>query len=322
MMISLGSGSSGSTTLTGDQLKARVSKMCSMEGAASSTSCGETGPLAVLAKMSRKWAGAQGLGACSFGGSNATTLSQVLSVGMFSDLICAKDGVDYCVVKNGGLSSSMSSMGPTGPTKEMLTQMCSPCAMTQFKIFARILGMMAQSDGGGVVEKDQQKVFQSMTSMIKGMCATDNDGSFCAMQPDIAMMLASQATPDAKSTQPTGGKKYAAMCSFCGRKIMGASMGMNPDRAERKKMADLMVQGCFKKDDMNKFCGEYVGECSLVFAYYTYVHSEHMVVILLFFDAFEFLLHATDSNKQYALTYPITMQYGRPQIQMVLPPVF
>jgi len=154
----------------------------------------------------------------------------------------------------------------------------------------------------GVVPKDQQKSFQSMTSMIKGMCATDNDGSFCAMQPDIVMMLASQATPDAKSTQPTGGKKYAAMCSFCGRKIMGASMGMNPDRAERKKMADLMVQGCFKKDDMNKFCGEYVGECSLVFAKYTYVHSEHMVVILLFFDAFEFLLHATDSNKQYALT--------------------
>jgi hypothetical protein len=178
MMISLsGSGSSGSPTLTGDQLRARVSKMCSMEGPASSTSCGETGPLAVLAKMSRKWAGAQGLGACSFGGSNTTTLSQVLSVGMFSDLICAKDSVDYCVVK-GGLSSSMSSMGATGetgPTKEMLTQMCSPYAMTQFKIFARILGMMAQSDGGGVVPKDQQKSFQSMTSMIKGMCATDKD---------------------------------------------------------------------------------------------------------------------------------------------------
>jgi hypothetical protein len=272
MMTSL----SGSTTLKGDPLKALVSKMCSMEGPASATSCGETGPLAVLTKMSRKWAGAQGLGACSFGGSNTTTMSQVLSVGMFSDLICAKDGVDYCVVKNGALTSSMSGMsstGSTGPTKETLTQMCSPCAMTQFKIFASILGMMAaQSDGGGVVQKDQQKMFQSMTSMIKGLCATDKDETFCAMKPDIQMMIASQATPDEKTTQPTVDKKYAAMCSFCGRKIMGAMMGTNPDRAERKKMADQMVQGCFKKDDMNKFCGEYVGECSLVFASIMYMN--------------------------------------------------
>jgi hypothetical protein len=252
---------------------------------------------------------------------------------MFSDLICAKDGVDYCVVKNGGLSSSMSSMGPTGPTREMLTQMCSPCAMTQFKIFARILGMMAQSDEGnleddeddvvsgmmaqsdegnledgnleddeddvevdddddddmdedkddevqvaaalskreaGVVPKDQQKSFQSMTSMIKGMCATDKDESFCALQPNIMIMM-TQNNPAMTPPPGTSGKNYAAMCSFCGRKIMGSYLGLNPDRSERKKMSDQMVQSCFKKEDMDKFCGDFVGESSLVFANHIYM---------------------------------------------------
>ena len=41
------------------------------------------------------------------------------------------------------------------------------------------------------------------------------------------------------------------------------------------------------------------------------------VLILLFFDAYESLLHATDS-KHYAPTYPNTMQYGRPQVQILV----
>ena len=175
----------GSTTLTGDALKTRVLKMCSMEGPASSTSCGETGPLAVLTKLSRKWAGAKGIGACSFGSSNSTLkMSDVMAVGIYSDLMCAKEGSDYCMVKTGGLMSFSTSM-TSGMTKEGLTQMCSPCALTQFRILARILGMMAQAEE----KKDEKNPFKSLTSLLKTMCATDKDESFCALQPNIMIMM-------------------------------------------------------------------------------------------------------------------------------------
>ncbi len=261
-----GAALTGSTTLTGDALKTRVLKMCSMEGPASDTSCGETGPLAVLTKLSRKWAGAKGLDACSFGSGNSTLkMSDVMAVGIYSDLICAKEGSDYCMVKTGGLTSFSASMA-SGMTKEGLTQMCSPCTLTQFRILARILGMMAQGEG----KKDEQNPFKSLTSMLKGMCATDKDESFCALQPNIMIMMG-QNNPAMTPPPGTSGKNYAAMCSFCGRKIMGSYMGLNPDRSERKKMSDQMVQSCFKKEDMDKFCGDFVGESSLVFANHIYM---------------------------------------------------
>jgi len=246
---------SGSGSLTGDALKARVEKVCSMEGAASATSCGETSPLAVLSKLARKWSNAKGISACGTGGNSTTPIASMLAVGMYADLICAKDGADYCVAKGGGLSA-LTTAGDN-VNQESLDSMCSPCTMKTVGILARIMMMADPSSGdsGSEGEDMQQMMMMMLTSMLKTLCAKDQDDSYCALkQGSMAATMLSDSSGDAEPS-PT------QMCSFCGKKIMGGMMSMIPDKEEKKSMSRQMTAFCFKKEGDSKYCGDYIGRC-------------------------------------------------------------
>ena len=246
---------SGSGSLTGDALKARVEKVCSMEGAASATSCGETSVLAVLSKLARRWSKAKGISACTATGGNSTTpIASMLAVGMFADLICAKDGADYCLAKGSGLGSLSNMGGASAPTKESLDAMCSPCTMKTMRVLARIMMMADPSSGDGDSgdESMEEMMMTMVVSMLKSVCAKDQDDSYCALKPGFG-------GDDGGGDEPDIAQYAAQMCSFCGKKLMGASLSMIPDEKERKSMAKQMAAMCFKKG--SKFCGEYIGRC-------------------------------------------------------------
>ena len=255
MSVLMEAVTSGSGSLTGDALKARVEKVCSMEGAASATSCGETSVLAVLSKLARKYGKAKGISACTATGGNSTTpIASMLVVGMYADLICAKDGADYCLAKGSGLGSLSNMGGASAPTKESLDAMCSPCTMQTMKVLARIMMMADPSSGDGDSgdESMEEMMMTMMVSSLKAMCAKDQDDSYCALKPGFG-------GDDGGGDEPDIAQYAAQMCSFCGKKVMGGSLSMIPDEKERKSTAKQMAAMCFKKG--SKFCGEYIGRC-------------------------------------------------------------
>ncbi len=125
---------SGAANATGDALKTRVEKVRSMEGATNASSCGKESIMAILSGLSRKWSNAKGISACTDGGGNLTTpFLSMLTVGTFADLICLKDGADYCLATG----SSLVALQIANPaTKESLDRQCSPCTMKALKIMA------------------------------------------------------------------------------------------------------------------------------------------------------------------------------------------
>ena len=132
--IALIEGATGGTSLTGDTaaVQKKLAKECSFEGEASATSCGSKSPLAVLSKMSRKWGRQDGMKKCAS--------KEYLALGMYSDVVCAKEGDKYCLPKLG--SMGMGEMGV--PTKESLDSMCDPCFLKVMKVIMRV--MMAMMD--------------------------------------------------------------------------------------------------------------------------------------------------------------------------------
>ena len=92
----------------------------------------------------------------------------------------------------------------------------------------------SSGDGGG---SDSTAMMTMLGSMMKTLCAKDQDDSYCALKSGS---LASSMYGD----QSSGAEPAPAeMCTFCGKKIMGASMSMIPDREERKMMAKTIPAG-------------------------------------------------------------------------------
>jgi len=102
-----------------------------MNGAASDTSCGATGPVAVLSQITRKYGSAVGVNSCPDVevGDVTLSVSELLMVGMYADSICVKNDGVFCLteVLESGLPQVLQILGMDDPpTKESLDSMCSP----------------------------------------------------------------------------------------------------------------------------------------------------------------------------------------------------
>ena len=132
---------SGEGTVTGDALKTRVEKACSTEGAASATSCGEQGALAIASRLSRQWF-AKDVGACTAGAFQSNVeVGGVVMAGMYAGMICAKDGADYCLATGsyfGAIADGFAEMAQA-PTKETLNQQCSKCTLKTIRMLAKVV---------------------------------------------------------------------------------------------------------------------------------------------------------------------------------------
>jgi len=156
-------------------------------------------------------------------------------------------GGEWCLPKvgAGGLS-----IGDGPPKKEDLDAMCDPCTLKYYTIFMRIFMLMMEGmpeEGGS--SSGGSDMNGAISAMLKAMCTTDKDGSYCMLQPAFQSMMG--------EGQGDKGPAASAMCSHCGKKVMQASAKAGP-KAMADRVSKEMVAGCFKKGD--KFCADYISE--------------------------------------------------------------
>ena len=117
----------------------------------------------------------------------------------------------------------------------------------------RILMLMAEGMEGGdsSIATPSSRASSSdanatLSAMLKAMCSTDKDGTYCVLQPAFQSMVDGGEGDSPAAT---------AMCSLCGKKMMQAT-GKALPKAERASLSKQMAAGCFKKGD--KFCADFI----------------------------------------------------------------
>ena len=329
------------TSAKGAELKTRVEKVCSVEGAASATSCGEKSAMAVMSKLFRKWSGVKGIDACKVPSSACSSctaahataantcitnlialgkdewlkdpsspckykddylkcitkdsagcctadiasafqdwsneigtaleacdewttctrcantsstgspdISTLLAMGGYADLICAKDGTDYCLT-TGGIMSHINLGGLNfDRTKKDLDSMCSPCSLKMVRILARLFVM---------IDSQTSNEIMALLTLMKAMCARDADDSYCALTPAGQQIIRGFGS-SSDSSDPDAPPDWNSVCTVCGKKMMATIINAHPDRSERNKASAQFAASCFKKPG-DSHCGHYLGKC-------------------------------------------------------------